>query len=161
MTDFEQLYKQYHKDVYLYVKALSEEESIVEDITAETFVRAITQIEKFRGDCDIRVWLCQIAKNLYFSHLRKQKRQIPMPEEVELRDDRISIEQSFEDKETAERIHHYLHNMKEPYKEVFTLRVFCELSYAQIGKLFGKNESWARVTCLRAKRQIQKWMEVE
>jgi RNA polymerase sigma-70 factor (ECF subfamily) len=44
--------------------------------------------------------------------------------------------------------------MDEPYKEVFSLRVFGELPFAQIAELFGKTESWARVTYHRAKSKI-------
>ena len=68
MTELESLYKMYFKDVYLYTKSLSEDEHIAEDITSETFIRAIKSIDTFKGDCDIRIWLCQIAKNSYLSN---------------------------------------------------------------------------------------------
>ena len=48
--------------------------NIAEEITSETFFKAINSIESFRGDCDMRVWLCQIAKNTYYSYLKKNKR---------------------------------------------------------------------------------------
>ena len=59
----------------------------------------------------------------------------------------------------AFRIHEYLHNMEEPYKEVFQLRVFGELSFADIGKIFHKTESWARVTYHRARLKLQEKMQ--
>ena len=74
MTDFEELYKDYFRDVYLYVKSLSGDDRIAEDITSETFLKALQSIDSFKGNCDIRVWLCQIAKNSYFSYLRKNKK---------------------------------------------------------------------------------------
>ena len=66
-----------------------------------------------------------------------------------------SLEQRFADKETAYAIHEVLHTLNEPYKEVFWLRTFGELSYGQIAALFGKSESWARVTYYRAKIMIK------
>ena len=74
--DFEELYRTYFSDVYQYIRKLSGSEHMAEEITEETFYKALRKIESFRGDCDIRVWLCQIAKNSYYSHLRKSGRHI-------------------------------------------------------------------------------------
>lgn len=71
MTDFEKLYNTYFKDVYLYIRRLSGDEYIAEEITSETFFKAMHSIDNFRGDCDVRVWLCQIAKNCYYTHIKK------------------------------------------------------------------------------------------
>lgn len=159
VSEFDELYQKYYKDVYYYLKTLSQDETIAEDLTAETFLQIYINIHKFRGECDIRRWICKIAKNQYFSYCRKNGRECSVPEYMEIPDERVSVEQSLVDSETAKGIHQFLHQMEEPYKEVFTLRVFCELPYKQIGELFGKTEGWARVTFLRAKCQIQKWME--
>ena len=67
VTDFEKLYNTYFNDVYLYIRHLSGDEHIAEEITSDTFFKAIKSIDSFRGDCDVRVWLCQIAKNSYYS----------------------------------------------------------------------------------------------
>ena len=77
MTDFEAIYKEYFRDVFLYVQGLSRDEHIAEEVTQETFFHAMKAVKDFRGDCDIRVWLCQIAKNEYYSYLRKNKRLVP------------------------------------------------------------------------------------
>lgn len=154
----EQLYRLYFRDVYLYPRSLCGSEQLAEELTAETFSQALAGLHRFRGDCDVRVWLCQIAKYQYYTHCRKQKRQ-PQPLPEHLPDSRCSLEQALEDKDAAARIHQYLHQMRQPYQEVFMLRVFCELPFAQIAALFGKTESWARVTYYRAKREIQQWME--
>lgn len=158
VTDLENLYKKYFKDVYLYIKSLSGDVHIAEDITSETFLKAIKNINSFKGDCDIRVWLCQIAKNTYFSYLRKNKRFVFTDIEKE-KEDNINIEQRLCTKEDSLKIHQILHNLKEPYKEVFTLRVFAELSFKEIGEIFGKSENWACVTYHRARRKIQEEME--
>lgn len=158
MTELESLYRAYFRDVYLYILSLSKDEHIAEDITSEAFIKAIKSIDTFKGDCDIRVWLCQIAKNCYYSYLRKNKKIIYTDEDPEHISE-INIEQSIVSKEDSIKIHEILHKLKEPYKEVFSLRIFSELSFKEIGYLFGKSENWACVTYHRARKKIQEEME--
>ena len=160
MKKMEELYQLYFKDVYLYVLALSKEETVAEDITQDTFFKAMKAIGTFKGECDIRVWLCQIAKNTYYTYCKKQKRFVPEEDvEEEIQEKPVSIEKRFGDKEQALNIHKVLHTLEEPYKEVFQLRVFGELSFRDIGEIFGKTESWSRVTFYRAKNKLVKKME--
>mgnify|MGYP000148051600 CR=1 FL=1 len=154
--EFEQVYDLYFQDVYRYIRRLSGSEHVAEEITSETFFKALHSIGKFRGQCDIRVWLCQIAKNTYFSLLKKQKRSAPLEGDWPAPAD---LEERLGDKEDALKIHQVLHRLAEPYREVFWLRTFGELSFAQIGGLFEKTESWARVTYHRARMKIKEALE--
>jgi len=158
VTEFEDLYRSYFKDVFLYIKSLANDEHIAEDITSETFLKAIQSIDSFKGNGDIRIWLCQIAKNCYFSYLRKHKKLTNL-ETVAEPADSIDIEVAMNTAETSMQIHEVLHNLKEPYKEVFSLRTFGELSFKQIAALFGKSENWACVTYHRARNKISEGME--
>lgn len=153
MEDYEQIYALYFQDVYRYVCALSRDANLAEEITQETFFKALKSLDSFRGQCRLYVWLCQIAKHTYLSHLKKRKE----PENEEPL--RCSIEEMMLDKESAFQIHQALHNLSEPYKEVFSLRVLGELSFRQIGLLFGKSENWARVTYHRARLKIKEEFE--
>ena len=150
MTEFQEVYELYFKDVYKYVLALCWDEHTAEEVTQETFFKALKSIDSFRGQCKLYVWLCQIAKNTYFSMISKERSreqgELPEPEDLEYRLLRS---------ETAYEIHRALHKLEEPYKEVFSLRVFGELPFRQIGQLFGKTESWARVTYHRARLKIR------
>lgn len=161
MAEFDEIYKMYFNDVYLYLKKLSGNEGIAEEITSETFFKAMRSIDGFRGDCDIRIWLCQIAKNSYYSYLKKQNRLVDLSnlETLDLPEYSDSIEDRIINKSEAMEIHIILHDLSEPYKEVFMLRVFCELSFNQIGKLFGKTQNWACVTYHRARTKIKEQME--
>jgi len=147
--------------VYLYIRRLSGDENIAEEITSETFFKAMRGIDGFRGDCDIRVWLCQIAKNCYYTYLKKSK-QMNSIDDVELSalpsEDR-TIEEQYLRREEAAQIKTVLHHISEPYKEVFMWRVFAELSFKQIGQIFGKSENWACVTYHRAKIMIKSKLE--
>lgn len=161
MTDFEHIYRTYFSDVYRYVCRLSNDEHTAEEITSNTFFKAMQALKSFRGDCDIRVWLCQIAKNEYYNYLKKNQRADSVAEEELLNLPSIepSIEEQFITKTEAERIRNVLHTVPEPYKEVFMWRVFAELSFKQIGQLFGKTENWACVTYYRAKNKIKERLE--
>ena len=158
MTEIETIYKTYFNDVFLYVLSLCGDTHIAEDITSETFFKAIKSINEFNGNCELRVWLCQIAKNSYYSYLRKNKLIIQSDGPLELISDN-DIGKSLLNSETSMQIHKTLHKLNEPYKEVFTLRVFGELSFKKIGKLFDKTENWACVTYHRAKNMIKERME--
>jgi RNA polymerase sigma factor (sigma-70 family) len=159
VTEFESIYNQYFRDVYSFVLSLSRNEQIAEEITQETFFKALKNIDKFKGNCKINVWLCQIAKNTYFTYLDKKNRfgTDDIPEEIS----ENSIESMIVNKEETFRLHKVLHRLKDPYKEVFTLRVFGELSFKQISQLFEKTESWARVTFHRAKGKIRDLLREE
>lgn len=153
MKDFEKIYSEYYDTVFQYVLSLCKDESWAEEITQASFFKALKSIDTFRGECKLSVWLCQIAKNLFFTEAKRQQRQAEYPlETIPVSE---SIEQKLFNKETAFELHELLHQLDAPYKEVFWMRTFGELSFAEIGSLFGKSESWARVTYHRAKLKIK------
>lgn len=159
--DFEEIYIKYFKDIYNYVRGLSGDEHVAEDITAETFFKAMNKLNSFRGDCETRVWLCKIAKNTYFSYVNKNRKENleDITAHEEITDNGISVEDSIIQNDVSKKLRLKLHELKEPYKEVFMWRVFGELSFKQIGQLFNKTENWACVTYHRAKKIIQNEME--
>lgn len=158
--EFEQIYQTYFKSVYQYIQQLSGNEHIAEEITSETFFKAMKSIGNFRGECDMRVWLCQIAKNTYFSYLKKNSR-IVSADEAELLNiaDTVLIEEQVATQDETRKIRKILHDVPDPYKEVFMWRVFGELSFKEIGDLYGKTDNWACVTYHRARKMIQSRLE--
>ena len=158
--EFEKIYTTYFRDVFLYIRGLSNNEHIAEEITSETFFKAMNSFDSFRGDCDIRVWLCQIAKNCYYSYLKKAGR-VDSIEDIEIAEQGISLEERLSQQDQAVQIQKILHDIPDPYKEVFMWRVFAELSFKQIGQIFGKSENWACVTYNRARNKIKERLEVD
>lgn len=156
MTEFEAVYTRYFRDVYRYALALTRDEQTAEEVTQETFFKALKSLDKFDGRCKVYVWLCQIAKNTYFTMCQRQSRAGPAESEPV---DPVALEERLLTKESAFEIHRILHRLEEPYKEVFSLRTFGELSFRQIGELFGKTESWARVTYHRARLKIKEELQ--
>lgn len=136
---FEEIYRVYFRDIYLFLLGLSRDAALSEELTEESFFRAMKALPKFRGDCDIRVWLCQIAKHTYYEYLRKNRHLVDEKENQEPSPMQQGIEERIMDKDSARQIHEIVHELQEPYKEVFHLRVFGELSFEQIGSIFGKN----------------------
>ena len=157
VEEFDKIYTEYFLEVYKFVISLCQNPELAEEITQETFFKAIKNIERFQGDCKFNTWLCKIAKNTFYSYAKKNNRQVDFSFDVIISDE--NIEKQFVDKETAYAIHKVLHKLKEPHKEVFWLRIFGELSFAQIGAIFDKTESWARVTYYRAKIMIKEELQ--
>lgn len=148
-------FEEYYEDILRFLRGLSRDEYLAEELTQETIYRAIKSIDTFKGDCDLRVWMCSIAKNLLFTHCKKQKRIVQNGIDENCEAQEKLFVQAVEDRETAIRVHRILHDLREPYKEVFSLRVFGELSFKEIGALFQKSEHWACVTYHRARGMIQ------
>ena len=161
MTDFEQLYNTYFNDVYLYILHLSGNEHVAEEITSDTFFKAMKSIDSFRVDCEVRVWLCQIAKNCYYSYVKKSNRaeHVEEAELQELPDLAPGVAEEYMRRDEVERIQKVLHHIDEPYKEVFMWRVYADLSFKQIAQIFGKTENWACVTYHRARKKILERLE--
>ena len=136
--EFEAVYTRYYRVVYAYLISLCRDESLAAELTQETFFKALKAIDRFDGRCPVNVWLCRIAKNALVDAARKASRTAPAE---------------------ALRIHRALHRLPDPYREVFWLRVFGELSFAQIAGLFEKTESWARVTYHRARMKLKEALE--
>ena len=159
--NIEELYRTYFDIVYRYIRSISQDGSLAEEVTQETFFKALKKADQFRGDCDVRVWLCQIAKNTLYDHLKKQKKQLLGDEKLEEAesDGGELLEEKLAQRSQAMEIHKVLHRLSEPYKEVFSLRTFGELTFREIGMLFGKSENWARVTYYRARVKIREELE--
>ena len=154
----ERLYNTYYMRVFSYVMTLSGDRHTSEEITQEAFFRAFSKSASFRNESDEMTWLCAIAKNCFVDETRRRNKNTQIPEELPAAGK--SIEQLVTDKDSSFRIHAALHTMDEPYREVFELRIFGELSFSQIGTIFGKTENWARVTYHRAKLKLSERMEV-
>lgn len=165
IKDIERIYDEHFVQVYKYVLSLSRDRYIAEEITQETFFKALKGIDDFKGECRLSVWLCQIAKNTYFKHVEKSRRILISNDIVEefisLQGAEDSVETKLQKKEYIKKLHQILHEMDEPYKEVFSLRTFVELTFLDIGELFDKSDSWARVTYHRAKLKIMEVMKNE
>jgi RNA polymerase sigma-70 factor (ECF subfamily) len=153
MTDLDEVYSKFSGTVTSYLLRLCGNQQLAEELTQETFYQAVRCIGRFDGKSSISTWLCSIARHLYYDYLRKQKPTVPVTDTIPSPED---FTDRIENRDQAMHAHRVLHTLEEPFREVFTLRTFCDLSHSQIAELFGKSESWSRVTYFRARQMLQK-----
>ncbi len=154
MGDFEKIYQEHGKTVYSFLLSLSHDEHLSEELTQETMFRAIMNFNAFRGECKLSVWLCQIAKNLYYEWYNKSKKKVSLEEAFIPYEIEKDLSLVLSDKETAWQILQWVHTLEEPYKEVFMLHALGDVPLKDISRLFKKSDSWARVIYYRAKNMI-------
>lgn len=162
----EELYRQYAGAVYSFLLSYCGNETVAEDLMQETFLQAYLSLGRYNGTCKISVWLCQIAKHLWYQYLEKQKRECPLglsPEQYAPLSAQCSATPDPESQVIANQqikeLTALLEDLPEPTRRVMHLRLFGELSFREIGEIMGKSENWARVTWFRGKEKIGKGMK--
>ncbi len=160
MAVFQEVYEEYGKPVYRFLLSLTGEENFAEELLQETFYQAFLHMDQFEGRCSIFTWLCQIGKNAWLKECKRKKRfEGQEISEMKLEDPRLSPEDAAVQKDMYRRVRKALYHLEEPYQNVFILRVFGERKFAEIGRIYGKTENWARVTFFRAKAKISQEVE--
>jgi len=158
MQEIEQIYEKYYTVVYKYLLCLTKNQDIAEELTQETFYKMIKKIHTFKGESKISVWLCEIAKNLWYDSLRKKKYKTISYDEISNSDlipNKESIENEYIDKEELNETTNKIDNLDFISKRVLYLRLNSDMSFKEIGNALGKTETWARVTFYRAKQKIK------
>ena len=159
--DFGRIYEEYFRELQRYLLSLCRDSRIAEELTQETFFRAVRSAGQFREGSDLRAWLYTIARNVFLDQARRKRNtEIQLPRELPDTAG-VTLTEALEDREEALRLHCLLHGLGEPYKEVFHLRVFGELPFGDIAGVFGGTVRWARVTFYRAKQKIIAGLEEE
>lgn len=155
----EELYRLYAPMVYKYLVCLSKNTALAEDLTADTFEQAVRGIHRFRGDSKLSVWLCAIAKRLYYSELRRHGKRVHVPLESEPLVSEQDIERDYIEKETREEVCRELRALDAATREVFYWRLSAEMTFDEIGALMGRSGNWARVTYHRGKENLKRRMQ--
>ena len=163
MQDMDTIYKKYGEIVYKYVFCLTGNENITEEIVQETFLVAVKDINKFRGECKISTWLCQISKYIWYKKLKKEKIKKEIP--LDILKNTLSIEESIEEnfwnKEKKIELFKKLQNFDEDTKNVMYLRIFGNFEYNEIAEIMNKTSNWARVVFFRGKQKLKEELENE
>jgi len=158
-----EIYQEYARPVYLYLQSLCHDEKLAEDLTQETFYRATRSIHRFRGDCRLITWLCQIGKHIWYQELEKRKKRgawQPLDENIASEGDDASV--NMESDEGRISLFRAMQGLDATAREIVYLRVMGDLSFQQIGEILGRTENWARVTFYRAKEKLRKgWNQDE
>lgn len=156
MQNIEEIYNNYFKTVYKFLFCLTHNEDISEELTQETFCKAVQKIDSYKGECKISVWLCQIAKNLWYDECRKKKHIADIDEEIlETIQENYSIEENIVSQEEKMHLYQKIQKLDTVSREVIYLRISGELSFKEIGTIMNKTENWARLTFYRAKIKLR------
>lgn len=156
-----QAYEEYFHTVYGFLLGLTGgNQDLAEELTQETFYRAIKNVSKFREECKMSTWLCQIAKYTFYQHLDKKNKhaEVSLDTMVETGIDE-QLEQNYIQNENKLVIYKKIQELPSPMKDVFLFRLTGDLSFREIGNIFGKTENWARVTYYRGKQILGKELE--
>lgn len=148
----EEIYKEYFSIVYKYLCSLSHNESIAEELAQETFYRAVKNIKKYKGTCKMSTWLCQIAKNLWYTELKKEKRNLDI--DIEQIYESPDILEEYINKEEKIELYKKISNLDDKTKEVIYLRLN-GVTFKEIGEILGKNENWAKIIFYRGKEKLK------
>lgn len=156
LQDMDLIYKEHAKSVFKYLVSLSRDVDLAEELTQETFYRAIYSLDKYDGSCKVSVWLCQIAKHIWYQELEKRKKSRSEVISENFPSSEISPEENAIFYEDKLQLYTAIHSLDQPMREVMYLRLSGEFNFREIGQFFGKDETWARVTFYRAKQKIVK-----
>ena len=157
MQDIEEIYKEYFKTVNKYLFCLTHDSDIAEELTQETFYKAVKKINTYKGECKMSVWLCQIAKNLWYDQCRKNKTMKNAQENdlLQIQNEQNSAEEQIISNEEKISLYKKMQQLDEKTREVIYLRITGELSFKEIGDILNKTENWARVTFYRGKNKLK------
>ena len=155
MQDMEQIYEQYFETVNKYLFCLTHNNDISEELTQETFYKAVKKIDTYNGECKISVWLCQIAKHIWYDYCKKNKKVIQVEEELLKTREEDTTEQKVIYNDEKMLLYKKMQALDEKTREVIYLRITGELSFKEIGIILNKTENWARVTFYRGKNQLK------
>lgn len=158
MQEIEQIYKEYYPIVYKYLLCLTTNPDIAEELTQETFYKMLKKINSFKGNSKLSVWLCEIAKNLWYDYLRKKKLKTVSYDEAETSNSvetKQNIEIDYINKEEFNETSKIIETLDDLSKRVLYLRLNSDMSFKEIGHILGKTETWARVTFYRTKQKIK------
>ncbi|WP_411169412.1 RNA polymerase sigma factor [Clostridium sp. MB05] len=159
MLTIGEIYKENSKIVYGFLLNYTKDVNLSEELTQETFLRAIKSIHKYNGKCKISVWLCQIAKHLLFQEWSKRGKTINVSFDENIKISGDSTEELVISNENKKSIYKIIQSLENPYKEVMYLRLTGDLSFKEIGEVLGKSENWARVTFYRGKSKLIRRLE--
>ena len=160
MQNIEEIYKEYFKTVYKYLFCLTSNHDLAEELTQETFYKAVKKIDTYEGKCKISVWLCQLAKYTWYDYLRRRQEIINIDDLYEFKSE-VSLEDKIIEEEEKNLIEGKLNVLDDFSKEVVILRIKGDMSFKEIGNVLNKTENWARVTYYRAKNKLKEELNDE
>lgn len=159
MIDIEKIYRLYFEDLYKFILYLSKNKEIAEDVTSETFLKVMDNLEKIKKEDSIKTYLLQVGKNTYYTYIKRNKKLLLLEDYEENIANKEDIEEEFIKKEDKSSLENLIEKLDQPYKDIVKLRLFQEMPFKEIGKVFNKSDNRACVCFYRAKEKLKEGME--
>lgn len=161
VQSIEEIYEEHAETVFRFLYSYTHDLDLSEELTQETFYRAMKSINKYNGKCKISVWLCQIAKHILYQEWNKKNKNKTTVIEDNFEASTYSTEELIISQENKKDIYKMIQALHNTTREVMYLRLTGDLSFKEIGEILGKTENWARVTFYRGKSKIIRRLEDE
>lgn len=161
--DIEKLYVQYHRDIYQFALYFSSNKQDAEDITQETFIKAMKNIHSLNDASRAKYWLLSITKYTAIDHLRKKKLRSLLPnviEKISRQENKDSLDDGLLLKEKWEEIQMVLLKIKPHYRSLLILRGIQELTIKETADVLGCTELKVRVDFHRAVKVLKKELHI-
>lgn len=147
---FEQLYRRYYKPLFLYAYSLTHVIEDAEDLTANTFVKALTT---FRGG-NIQAWMYTVVRNEFLDLKKRQNRELPCDAqtmEIPVMDD---VLETYIQNEQRQWLYKQVNCLPRREREVMLLTIQTDCSDREIAEILGLTVANVRVLRHRAKQRI-------
>lgn len=160
-ADFEEIYNEYSKRLYLYIYVKCRNWNIAEDVLQTTFLKAIENIDSFRGECSIYTWLCHIAINILRSEFRRNEYKNTSLEQLsETNPELLTVDnndplKTLIEKEEADEINRRLSRLKPEQQKIINMRLK-NIPFKEIAESLGKSETWAKTNYHRAIKKMKR-----
>ena len=151
------VYEKYHRELYLYIYSLSRNHHIAEDLTQETFLKALLSLPEEHGN--IRAWLYMVARNLFFNYRKKASRNVSLEEEMKRSDEEKDLLANMIENERKLQLYQALKKLDMKKREILLLQYFGALSQKEIAAVLHITPENVRVLAYRAKKELKKYME--
>ena len=156
MDPFEELYTEYRQDIYRFICKLTDYDlDLSEELLSETFYQAFLSFGRFRGECEIKTWLCQIAKNTYSTYIRKEISKKHLCDRLQKMQYTEDISKHIENRELLRCIENILNGCDKKARDIVQYRMYAGLKFKEIAKLENIKETTAKVIFYRTKLYIQ------
>ncbi len=150
-----QLYDRHIKTIYNFIYYKTRHKETAEDLTSQTFYKALRHMSSVDSSRSFLSWLYKIAHNTVLDHYRVKKNLENIDDFYDLDDGQESVEIEIDDREEAKKVKKYLDKLSAIERDIVIMRVWQELSYKEIAEIVGKTEASCKMMYSRSLKKLR------
>ncbi|MCT4616903.1 MAG: RNA polymerase sigma factor [Candidatus Gracilibacteria bacterium] len=141
--NFAYLYDMYSEKIYNYIFSKTFDREMAEDLTSETFFKALDKIKSFKmGEkASFQAWIYRIAHNKIIDFYRKKKEDVTLEDYLDIKVEEIDFGANFDNKQKLKEVFKYFNTLKTEQRDILIMRIWDGLSYKEISQISGKSVS--------------------